>query len=239
MATLDVHNMQGEKVGTYDIEPADLAARISRQLLHDAVVMYQANLRQGTHKTKSRSEVSASTKKLFRQKGTGNARAGARSSGIRRGGGHIHAIRPRDYSYRMPRKALRLATRMALAAKIQDDEVLVVDRLAVESPSTKTMAAALAALGCQGKRVLVATDAYDVNVYKSGRNIPAVRVLPCSDLNALELLHAHRVVITRDALDGMRNGNDGASASTSVGDEPVAEASVAEESVAAAADEES
>ena len=115
MPKLTIHDRKGQKVGTYNVEPEDFAPSINKQLLHDAVVMYQANRRQGSHKTKSRAEVAGSTKKLYRQKGTGNARAGHRRSGVRRGGGHIFAIRPRDYSYTMPRKALRLATRMAIA----------------------------------------------------------------------------------------------------------------------------
>ena len=93
MASLPVYDRHGAEVGTYQVEPTDLAPRISKQLLHDVVVMYQANLRQGTVKTKSRSEVAGTTKKMYRQKGTGNARAGSRRSGLRRGGGHIHAIR--------------------------------------------------------------------------------------------------------------------------------------------------
>ncbi len=119
MAKLTVYNTTGKEVGTYEIEPTDLAPRINKQLLHDAVVMYEANQRQGTFATKSRARVAGSTKKMYRQKGTGNARAGSRRSGIRRGGGHIFAKQPRDFGYRLPRKALHLATRMALASKIQ------------------------------------------------------------------------------------------------------------------------
>ena len=108
--------------------------------------MYQSNLRLGTAKTKSRGEVAGSTKKMYRQKGTGNARAGSRRSGIRRGGGHIFAKRPRDWTYRLPRKAVQLATRMALAAKLRDDEVTLIDELAFDAPKTKDMAAILKAL---------------------------------------------------------------------------------------------
>ncbi len=117
MASLTVYDRTGNDVGQYEIDPAELAPRINKQLLHDAVVMYQSNLRQGTAKTKSRGEVAGSTKKMYRQKGTGNARAGSRRSGIRRGGGHIFAKRPRDWTYRLPRKAVQLATRMALASQ--------------------------------------------------------------------------------------------------------------------------
>jgi large subunit ribosomal protein L4 len=204
MPKLNVHDVKGKKVGTYNIEPTDLAPRINKQLLHDAVVMYQANLRQGTHKTKNRHEVSGSTKKMYRQKGTGNARAGHRKSGIRRGGGHMKQVHPRDYSYSLPRKALQLATRMALAAKVQDDEVLLIDKLEFGAPKTKEMAGILKTLGCEGQAVLVATENYDVNVYKSGRNINRVNVSPAGDLNALSILSAKRVLMTTAALDAIK-----------------------------------
>jgi len=192
-------------VGTYEIASTDLAPRINKQLLHDAVVMYQANERQGTHRTKTRGEVAGSTKKMYRQKGTGNARAGSRRSGIRRGGGHILAIRPRDYSYRLPRKALQLATRMALASKIEDQELVIIDQLNFSQPSTKEMAGILNALGIGGTTTLIATTGYDQNTYKSARNIQGVEVTAISDLNALTVLKPHRVLVTREALDQLRH----------------------------------
>ena len=143
---LAVYDMAGKQVGSYEIDPAELAPRVSRQLLHDAVVMYQANARQGTQKTKTRGEVAGSTKKLYRQKGTGNARAGGRRSGTRRGGGHIFAKRPRDFGWRMPRKALQAATRMALAARLADEEIKLIDAIPVESPKTSVVAGMLRAL---------------------------------------------------------------------------------------------
>src|SRR5580704_1562079 len=176
MATLPVLDRAGKQVGSYEIDPAVLAPRISKQLLHDVVVMYQSNLRLGTARTKSRGEVAGSTKKMYRQKGAGNARAGSRRSGIRRGGGHIFAKRPRDWTYRLPRKAVQLATRMALAAKIHSDQVVVIDELSFQAPKTKEMAGILKALHCEGKSLLVATAAHDPNVYKSARNIDRVTV---------------------------------------------------------------
>ena len=129
MATLPVFDRNGNEVGKYEIESSDLAASINRQLLHDVVVMYQANARQGSAATKSRGMVSGSTRKLFRQKGTGNARQGSRRTNVRRGGGHAFAKRARDYSYRLPKKAVRAATRMAIASKLQDEPVVVIDEL--------------------------------------------------------------------------------------------------------------
>jgi len=204
MASLPVYDMSGEKVGTYDVDPAEIAPRINKQLLHDVVVMYQANARQGSHRTKTRAEVEGSTKKLYRQKGTGNARMGSRRSGIRRGGGHIFARRTRDYSYRLPRKAVRQATRMALAAKLRDDEVTLIDSLSFEAPRTKEMAAVLKALKLDGVSLLVATAEYDANVYKSARNIEQVDVAPARELNALSVLRPRRLLMTRAALDALR-----------------------------------
>ena len=213
MASLNVLDRSGKEVGTYEIEPTDIAPYINRQLLHDAVVMYQANLRQGSRKTKSRAEVAATTKKLYRQKGTGNARAGSRASGVRRGGGHIFALRPRDYSYRLPRKAVQLATRMAVASKLRDGQVILVDQLAFESPKTKEMASILTAVKCTGKRVLVVTASYDKTAYMSARNIPNVELMPASDLNALEILRARHVLFTKDALDQLKQRAAGNGAS--------------------------
>jgi len=212
MPKLTIHDRKGNKVGTYSVEPTDFADRINKQLLHDAVVMYQANARQGSHKTKTRAEVSGSTKKMYRQKGTGNARAGSRRSGIRRGGGHIFAIKPRDYSYSLPRKALRLATRMAMASKVRDDEVVVIDDLNFEAPKTKDMAQILKNLGCDSDSLLVATEGHNVNVYKSARNIAKVDVSPASDLNALSLLSSRKVLFTKAALDAMKERGAGATA---------------------------
>ena len=206
MASLPIYDRNGQEVGRYEIEPTDIAPRISKQLLHDAVVMYQANLRQGTFRTKSRSEVAGTTKKMYRQKGTGNARAGSRRSGVRRGGGHIFAKRPRDFSYRLPRKAVQLATRMAIASKIRDSEIVVIDQLQMTEPRTRDMAAILKALKLSGQSTLVATAAHDVNVYRSARNIEGVAVSPVSQLTALAVLGPKRMLVTKAALDAIRAG---------------------------------
>ncbi|MFO0901379.1 MAG: 50S ribosomal protein L4 [Pirellulales bacterium] len=204
MAVLPIYDRTGKEVGSYSIEPSDVAPRISKQLLHDVVVMYQANQRQGTFKTKGRGEVAGSTKKLYRQKGTGNARAGSRRSGTRRGGGHIFAKNPRDFSYRLPKKAVQMATRMAIASKIRDDEVVVVDDLSFGAPKTKEMSAVLKSLKLCGKTTLVATAERDVNVYRSARNIQGVTVSPVSDLNALAVLTPTKLLVTKAALDAIK-----------------------------------
>jgi len=204
MVVLPVYNRQGQQVGQYEIDPAQLAERINRQLLHDAVVMYQANRRQGTVKTKSRSEVAGSTRKMYRQKGTGRARAGSRRSPVRRGGGHTHALRPRDWSYRLPKKALRLATRMAVAARIRDEEITLIDELRFDEPRTRDAAAVLKALKLEGIRLLVVVAQYDSTAYKSFRNLEDVSILPVSELNALEVLRPRRLLFTVAAMDKFR-----------------------------------
>ena len=204
MPKLAVHDAKGKKVGTYNIEPTDLAPRINKQLLHEAVVMYQANVRQGSHQSKSRSFISGSRRKMYRQKGTGNARAGHRSSGVRRGGGHIHRIKDRDYSYSLPRKALQLATRMAVASKIEDDQLMVIDKLELSEPKTRDMVGILEHLGYTDGSLLIATAGYDVNVYKSARNIAEVSVSPASDLNALSVLSARQLLVTTEVLDELK-----------------------------------
>src|SRR5207342_3387540 len=120
--SLSVVNTQGHSVGTVEVDPADLGGKISKQLLHDVVLMYRANQRAGTHHTLRRGEVAGSTKKLFRQKGTGNARVGTKRTNKRRGGGTAKGPKPRDYAYTIPKQALRAATRMALLSKFKDGE---------------------------------------------------------------------------------------------------------------------
>ena len=207
MVSLPVYDKTGKEVGTYEVDPAEIAPSINRQLLHDAVVMYQANRRQGSHKTKTRGEVVGSTRKLYRQKGTGHARAGSRKSGTRRGGGHIHAKRTRDYSYRLPRKAVKLATRMAIAGKIADEQVVVVDDLSFGEIKTRQVVDLLKSLSLSGRTALIATEGHNPIVYKSSRNIPGVEVLPASDLNALAVLRPDCMLVSKAAMDMLRSGS--------------------------------
>jgi large subunit ribosomal protein L4 len=212
MTTLPIYDSQGVEVGSYELDPAELAPRINKQLLHEAVVMYQANRRQGTSRSKTRGEVAGSTKKMYRQKGTGNARAGHRRSGVRRGGGHIHPVRNRDYSYRMPKKAIRAATRMAIAAKIRSGALVIIDDLVFDQPRTREMFGILCALRLSGQSTLVTTAGYDPNVYKSARNIARVTVSPVAELNVLNVLTPQRVLVTKAALDVLCRRSDAGSA---------------------------
>src|SRR6202045_2112273 len=129
MLSLNVFNREGQSVGTIDVDPAEFGGKVNRQLLHEVVLMHLANQRAGTHSTLRRGEVSGSTKKLFRQKGTGNARVGTRRTNKRRGGGTAKGPKPRDYEYHLPKKAVRSATRMALLSRLKDQEAVVVDQL--------------------------------------------------------------------------------------------------------------
>ena len=204
MTTLPVYDMSGVKVGDYEIDPQVLAPKVSKQLLHDVVVMYLANQRQGSNKTKTRGEVSGSTKKMYKQKGTGNARAGSKRSPIRRGGGHTNARQPRSYYYRLPRKAIQAATRMAIASKISAGSVVVVDQIKMDSPKTKLLASALKAMGLEGQTKTLAIGGLDRNIYLSGRNIEGLTISPVADLNALIVLRPRKLVMTREALDWIK-----------------------------------
>src|SRR5919202_2980359 len=147
MLTVPVYDAAGAKVGEEAIDPADFGGAVNKQLLHDVVLMHRANRRVGTVHTRGRADVAGSGKKLFRQKGTGNARVGAKRTNKRKGGGVAFARRNRDYRYSMPKKAVRAAVRMALLSKFQDGQALVLDGLSVgETPRTKVVAQALRAI---------------------------------------------------------------------------------------------
>lgn len=204
MISVPILDASGGESGVYEFDPSLLAAAgVNRQLLHDVVVMYEANRRVGTVQTKSRGMVQGSTRKLFRQKGTGRARAGNARTPVRRGGGHAFGKKPRDYSYRLPRKAVRAATRMALLSKFQDGQATVLSGWDCDEPRTRVVVSALKSLGLSGSSVLISTDGIDLNLYKSARNIDGVQVMPASDLNAYSLLRNRNFVVTVSAMDSL------------------------------------
>jgi large subunit ribosomal protein L4 len=174
---------------------------VKKQLLHDAVVMYQTNNRQGTATTKSRGMVSGTNKKLYRQKGTGHARAGGKRTNIRRGGGHTFAKKTIDHSYRLPKKAVRLATRMALRSKFEDDQAVLLDELSLPEIKTKQVVDLLKGLDLSGTSVLLVLPEYDAVVWRSARNIPGLRVSPVAELNAYDLLRQRKTLIVKSALE--------------------------------------
>jgi large subunit ribosomal protein L4 len=206
MISLNVYNRQGDSVGTVEVDPAEFGGTINRQLLHDVVVMHLANQRAGTHSTLRRGEVAGSTKKLFRQKGTGNARVGTRRTNKRRGGGTAKGPKPRDYEYHMPKKMVRAATRMAVLSKFQDQEAIILDDLQVTEIKTKPIAALLKALKLTDKTCLLGIPDYDEKLYKSARNIDGMEVMPTSQFNAYTVLKQKRLVLTKAALEALRKG---------------------------------
>jgi large subunit ribosomal protein L4 len=206
MISLTIVNTQGDSVDTVEVDPQEFGGKINRQLLHEVVLMHLANRRLGCASTKRRGEVAGSTKKLFRQKGTGHARAGTRRTNKRRGGGTSKGPKPRDYSYRLPRKAVRAATRMAILSKLQDNETVVLDQLPIEEIKTKNVAQIMKTLNLEGTTCLVGTTDYDRNLYLSSRNIPEVEVLPVSQFNTYIVLRQKRLLLTRAALEELRKG---------------------------------
>lgn len=204
MISVPVVNMTGKQVGTYEFDPAELSADVNKQLLHDVVVMYEANRRVGTVRQKSRGEVAGSTKKIYKQKGTGRARAGTKRTGKRVGGGRTFPRRPKDWGYRLPRKAVQKATRMALLSKFTDNEAIVIDNVSVAEPKTRVVAGMLKALGVDKQSCLLAIAEHDANVWQAARNIEKLAVSPARELNAYDLLHQKRLVVTRGALDALR-----------------------------------
>ncbi len=203
---MPVYNRQGESVGTVDIDPAEFGGSVNKQLLHDVVIMHLANQRAGTHSTLRRGEVAGSTKKLFRQKGTGNARVGTRRTNKRKGGGTAKGPKPRDYEYHLPKKAVRAATRMAILSKFQDQEAVIVDDFAVSEIKTKQVAGVLKALKLKETTCLIGTAGPDAKLYRSARNIRGVDILPTSEFNAYAILKPKRLVLTKAALEELRKG---------------------------------
>lgn len=201
---LEVLNPQGEKVGQVEVDPGELGGKINKQLLHEVVLMYRANQRAGTHSTLRRGEVSGSTKKLFRQKGTGNARVGTRRTNKRRGGGTAKGPKPRDYEYHLPKKAVRAAVRMALLSRLKDNEAVVVDGLKLLGIKTKEMAGVLKNLKLEKTTCLIGLGAADVDenktLYKSARNLRGVEISPASQLHAYAVLKPKKVLLTKAAL---------------------------------------
>ena len=202
--SLPVMNAQGQSVGTVEVDPADLGGKINKQLLHEVVLMFLANQRAGTHSTLRRGEVAGSTKKLFRQKGTGNARVGTKRTNKRRGGGTAKGPKPRDYEYHLPKKAVQSATRMAILSKLQDKETVILDDLKLTEVKTKVVADVMKNLQIADKTCLIGLAKSDIDanqtIYKSARNIRGMAVLPASQFNAYEVLKPKRLVLTKAAL---------------------------------------
>ena len=198
---LSIYNIQGEDTGrkialensVFGIEPNDHAIYLT-------VKQYRANQRQGTHKTKERSEMSGSTRKLFRQKGTGGARRGDINSNILRGGARVFGPRPRSYSFKLNKKLRQLARRSALTYKAQDNQIMVLDQLSFEAPKTKSFVSMAKALNVDGQKTLYVVSQIEDTVALSARNIPGVSIVRAQDLNTYCVLDCRKIVFTEDAL---------------------------------------
>jgi len=196
---LPLYNMAGEIKGQIDLDDKVFAVAFNEAVVHQAVVRHQANQRQGTACAKTRSEVTGSTRKLFRQKHTGNARAGSIKSPLRRGGGVVFGPKPRDYRQAMPKAMRRLAIRCVLSAKAGDDEIVVLEELRFDAPRTREMAGVIKSLGIDGT-TLVALDRADENVIKSARNLPDVKTIQARQLNVGDVMKYNKILITESAL---------------------------------------
>lgn len=200
MPILPVYNMDGKQVGEMNLADAVFATKINQHLLHQAVVMQLASRRQGTAKAKTRSEVRGGGAKPWRQKGTGRARHGSRRSPIWTGGGVVFPPQPRTYGFRMPKKAWRQALRSALAAKVQDEKLIVLEELKFEAPKTKAALQVLNNLNVANAKALVVTAEQDVNVDKSMRNLPGVSSMTTDGLNVYDILLHDHLLLTKEAV---------------------------------------
>jgi large subunit ribosomal protein L4 len=203
MASARLYDFSGDLKGKVDLPASLFDGVVNRDVLYDAVRMYLANRRSGTAKTQLRGEVSYSKAKPYRQKGTGRARAGKRSSPIWRGGGVVFGPHLRDYRYSIPRKMKRLALRSALTDKGRSDGVVVVESVAMESPKTKRFAEFLSTAGLRDRRVLFVMDAFNENVVRSMRNIPKMDMILSRNINAYDVLRADVLLFTKSALSSL------------------------------------
>ena len=190
-----VYNLAGEVVENIDISDEVFAVPFNQAVVHQAMVQHRANARQGTASTKTRSEVTGSSRKLFRQKGTGLARGGSRRSPLRRGGGIIFGPKPRNYRQAMPKKMRQLALRCVLSAKVSDGELMILEQLKFTEPKTKEMARILATLGIDSSALIV-TGEPEESIVKSARNLAGIRTLPANLLNVLDILSQKRLLMT-------------------------------------------
>ena len=200
MIEVPIYNQQGTKVDTFKLDPAKLGGEVKVNLLKQAVTMYHANQRQGTVRTLARGEVAGSTRKMFRQKGTGNARTGGIRNPIKKGGGHAKQKRPKDWRQALPKKAKRAARNSALLSKFQSGDVRVIDAINLDGIKTKPVAQMFKALGID-RSVLVAINGRNENIEKSARNIDRTTLTTVDQLNAWEILKNRTLLMTRDGLD--------------------------------------
>lgn len=198
MAEVSVYNMEGQEVGKIELADAVFGAPIKSHLVHQAVVLHLAKMRQGTQKAKTRHEVSGGGRKPWRQKGTGHARQGSIRAAQWKGGGVIFAPVPRDYSFKMNAKERKAAMLSVLTSKVQENKLVVVDKLAFDNIKTKNMVKVLKNLNAE--KSLVVTKGCDEKVVLSGRNIATISMIPTNNLNVYDILKYEKLVMTQDAV---------------------------------------
>ena len=201
MASINIKTQSGADAGTADLPDDVFGIEPNVPVMHQVVTAQLAAKRQGTHSTKTRSEVRGGGAKPWRQKGTGRARAGSSNSPIWRGGGIAHGPKPRDYSQKTPKKMVKLALRSALSDRASEGNVIVVDSWSFDAPKTKDAVAALSAIGAEGKVLMVLGD-NDEAAYKSFRNLTNVHCMHVGELNTYDVLDSDVVVFTKDTLPG-------------------------------------
>ncbi|MGP7819274.1 50S ribosomal protein L4 [Niallia sp. 01092] len=200
MPKVALFNQDGTQAGDIELKDTVFGIEPNNHVLFEAVVMQRASLRQGTHKTKIRSEVAGGGRKPWRQKGTGRARQGSIRSPQWRGGGTVFGPVPRSYSYKLPKKVRRLAIKSALSTKVLEENILVLQSLAFETPKTKDFKGFLGNLSVDKKALIVTAD-LDENVALSARNIQGVTVVTASDITVLDVLNHDKLIITKQAVE--------------------------------------
>ncbi|QGU00779.1 LSU ribosomal protein L4p (L1e) [Candidatus Syntrophocurvum alkaliphilum] len=200
MPKVAIYDMNGAQVGDIELNDSVFGIEPNEAVLHDFIKMQLANKRVGTASTKTRAEVRGGGRKPWRQKGTGRARVGSARNPIWTGGGIVFGPKPRDYSYKLPKKVRRLAMKSALSIKVKENMIIIVDELKFDEPKTKKMIQTLESLKASNKTLLVTAD-NDANVYKSARNIPGVKSLKADYINVFDLLKHDTLLITKDAVN--------------------------------------
>jgi large subunit ribosomal protein L4 len=208
MIDVAVLNKEGKEVESLKVDPEQLGGKVRYPLLKQAIVMYHCNKRLGTASTKSRGMVDGSTRKIYRQKGTGRARMGTIRSCIRTGGGVAFAKVRRDFGKSMPKKQRLLAKKSALLAKLESNDMVVIDELSFDKPKTKDFAKILSNLEID-RSCLVTTSSYDRNVYLSARNVPKTQTAAAADLNAGDICNKRKMLVTKEAFLELVGNNNG------------------------------
>ncbi|MGM9972414.1 MAG: 50S ribosomal protein L4 [Clostridiaceae bacterium] len=198
MPTVGLFNKEGQKVGDFELAEKVFGAEVNQDVLHQVVVALLANKRQGTQSAKTRAEVSGGGIKPWRQKGTGRARQGSIRSPQWIHGGIVFAPKPRSYRTSLPKSMRRVAMKSALSSKVIDNEMIVLESLELAAPKTKEIVSMLNAF--EAKKALIVTAESNENVYKSGRNIEGVRVMPVNNINVYDLLKYDKLIITKEAV---------------------------------------